>query len=40
NVSEVQLNNEDHLQPVKVDFSFNITGIFNAISIEYNMIEA
>ncbi|CAG8739326.1 15507_t:CDS:1, partial [Dentiscutata heterogama] len=39
-VSEVQLNNKDRLLPVKVEFSHNTTGSFNAVSMECNMIEA
>ncbi|CAG8514066.1 16485_t:CDS:1 [Cetraspora pellucida] len=39
-VFEVQLDNEDCLQPVKAEFSSNITGPFNVISIEYNIIKA
>ncbi|CAG8636266.1 16711_t:CDS:2, partial [Dentiscutata erythropus] len=39
-VPEVQLNHKDHLQPVKVEFSFNTTGPFNVVSMECNMIEA
>ncbi|CAG8846211.1 8624_t:CDS:1, partial [Gigaspora margarita] len=30
-VSKVQLNNEDCLQPVKVEFSSNTTGPFNVV---------
>ncbi|CAG8727719.1 12860_t:CDS:1, partial [Dentiscutata heterogama] len=39
-VHEVQLNNEDRLQPVKVEFSSNTTGPFNVVSMECNMVEA
>ncbi|CAG8693416.1 1443_t:CDS:1 [Cetraspora pellucida] len=39
-VSEVQFNHKDCLQLVKVEFSFNTTGLFNVISMEYNIIEA
>ncbi|CAG8472289.1 526_t:CDS:2, partial [Dentiscutata heterogama] len=39
-VHEVQLNNEDHLQLVKIEFSSNTTGPFNVVSMEYNMVEA
>ncbi|CAG8845989.1 27148_t:CDS:2, partial [Racocetra persica] len=39
-VSEVRLDNEDCLQPVKAEFSSNITGPFNVVSMECNMIEA
>ncbi|KAF0552079.1 hypothetical protein F8M41_022685 [Gigaspora margarita] len=38
--SEVRLDNEDHLQPIKAEFSSNITGPFNVVSMECNMIEA
>ncbi|CAG8495646.1 3377_t:CDS:2, partial [Cetraspora pellucida] len=34
------LDNEDHLQPIKAEFSSNITGPFNVVSMECNMIEA
>ncbi|CAG8745952.1 3719_t:CDS:2, partial [Cetraspora pellucida] len=39
-IPEVQLNHKDHLQSVKVEFSFNTTGSFNVVSMECNMIEA
>lgn len=39
-VPEVQLNDEDRLQPVKVEFSNNTTGPFNVVSMECNMVEA
>ncbi|CAG8763633.1 15236_t:CDS:2, partial [Racocetra fulgida] len=39
-VSEVQLNDEDRLQPVKVEFSHNTTRPFNVVSMECNMVEA
>ncbi|CAG8665397.1 23318_t:CDS:2 [Dentiscutata erythropus] len=39
-VSEVRLDNEDHLQPIKAEFSSNKTGPFNVVSMECNMIEA
>ncbi|KAF0542330.1 hypothetical protein F8M41_004690 [Gigaspora margarita] len=39
-VPEVQLNDKDHLQLVKVEFSNNTTGLFNIVSMECNMVEA
>ncbi|CAG8504922.1 10131_t:CDS:2 [Dentiscutata heterogama] len=39
-VSEVWLDNEDHLQPIKAEFSSNKTGPFNVVSMEFNMTEA
>ncbi|CAG8513353.1 24274_t:CDS:1 [Racocetra persica] len=39
-VPEVQLNNEDCLEPVKAEFSSNQNGPFNVVSMECNMIEA
>ncbi|CAG8788418.1 6925_t:CDS:1, partial [Cetraspora pellucida] len=34
-----QLDNEDCLQPVKAKFLSNITGLFNVVSIEYNILR-
>lgn len=39
-VPEVQLNNEDCLQPVKIEFSSNTTGPFNVVRMGCNMVEA
>ncbi|CAG8829586.1 23840_t:CDS:1, partial [Cetraspora pellucida] len=38
-IPKVQLNNEDHLQLVKVEFLFNTAGPFNIVSMECNIIE-